>query len=179
MAKPASDRPSLHDAVLEVRYPGCLDRAELFKLQVRADSFKEALAAAEKERRDVDLDLVDEPGRQVLVDDVGAAADVDVLAAGRRLGLLEGGLDALSDEGEGRVGEGQRLALVMGEDEDGHVERRVLAPPAGPGIVAPGPALGRTELAAAHDLGADVVVGLLEDGRVLIDLAAVPAVRLP
>ena len=37
----------------------------------------------------------------------------------------------------------QRLALVVGEDEDRRVEGRVLAPPALPGIVAPRPAAGR------------------------------------
>jgi beta-glucanase (GH16 family) len=39
---PSPPPRSLHDAVLEVRYPGCLDRAELFKLQVRSHAIEEA-----------------------------------------------------------------------------------------------------------------------------------------
>src|SRR5829696_380907 len=180
MAKPPGDRPSLfHDAVLEVRYPGCLDRAELFKLQVRSDSVEETLAAAQDERRDVDLDFVDEPGRQVLVDDAGAAADVHVLVAGGLLGLLEGRLNGVGDEGECRVGERQWLALVVCDDEDGLVEGRVLAPPSIPRLLGPRPAARRAELAAAHDLGADVVVRLLEDGAAGVDLAALSAVGFP
>src|SRR5439155_1739998 len=79
---------------------------------------------------DVDQELVDQPGFQVLLGDVGAAADRDVLVAGRLLGLLERGLDAVGDEGEcGAALLRHRLAGVVGEDEDGMVEWRVLSPP--------------------------------------------------
>ncbi len=48
----------------------------------------------------------------------------------------------------------ERRSRVMGEDEDGRVERWVLAPPAAPLLVGPGSGLG-PELAPAHDFGAD------------------------
>ena len=139
-----------------MRDPRRLDHAELLELQIRTHSVEEARAAAQEDRRDVQLQLVDQPGCQVLVDDVGAAADEDVLVAGGLPRPLQGGLDSVGDEGEGRVREGQRLPLVVGEDEDRLVEGRVVTPPAPPWIVAPGAAGGRTELAPTHDLGADV-----------------------
>jgi hypothetical protein len=179
--RPAGRSPSdtLHDAVGEVRHPGCLDRAELFKLQVRADSVEQTRAVAENHRSDVQLELVDEAGRQVLVDDLCAAADHHVLAFGCLLRLRERGFDSLGHEREGGVRKRQRLALVVGDDVDGHVEGRIVAPPTVPGIVAPGAAFGRAELAAAHDFGADARDRLLDDGRALVDLAALPAVLLP
>src|SRR5215211_7448880 len=87
------------------------------------------------------LELVDEPCREVLVDDAGAAADDDVLSGRRVPRLVERGPDAVGHEGERRVREREWFPLVMGEDEDGHVERRLLAPPArqGPSPHGPGP----------------------------------------
>ena len=76
-----------HDAVLEVRNPGRLDGAELFQSQAGADVVEQASAAAEQDRDDVQLDLVDEAFGQVLTDHLGAAADEDVLAAGGPAGL--------------------------------------------------------------------------------------------
>ena len=96
-------RRSSCDAVLEVRDPGRLDRAELLELELRADAGEEARASAQEDRRDVQLQLVDQTGRQVLVDDVGAAADEDVLVAGGLPRSLQGGLDPIGDEREGRV----------------------------------------------------------------------------
>src|SRR4051794_6186142 len=124
------------------------------------------------------LDLVDDSGGQILVDDLSAAADEDVLSVGRLPRLLERRLDAIGDEREGGVGEGQRLPLVVGDDEDRLVEGRVLAPPARPRIVAPGTATGRTELPAPHDLGADVRVFLVDNRAADVLLAALLAVRL-
>src|SRR6266508_3650694 len=66
---------------------------------------------------DVQLELVDEPRRQVLVDDTGASADDHVLAGRGRPRLVEGRLDPLGHEGERRVRERQRLALVMRQHE--------------------------------------------------------------
>ena len=139
------------------------------------DAVEEARAAAKQHRDDVQLQLVDESGRQVLVDDVGAAADEDVLVAGGLPRLLQGGLDAIGDEGERRVREGQRLPLVVGEDEDRLVEGRVVTPPALPRIVAPRAAAGRAELAPTHDLGADVRVLLPHHGAAGVLLAALQA----
>ena len=63
---------------------------------------EEALATAEEDRHDRDVQLVDEAGAQVLLDGRRAAAEPDVVAAGRVDRLLERGLDAVVDEVERR-----------------------------------------------------------------------------
>ncbi len=73
------------------------------------------------------------------------------------------------DEVERGVGQRERRALVVGQDEHRRVERRLVAPPALPFVVAPRPAL-RAELVAAHDLGADVVGEVA--GEVVVEAAA-------
>src|SRR5215211_2070662 len=168
----------VHNAVLEVRDPRRLDRPEFLELQIRSHSVEEARASAQEDRRDVQLQLVDQTGRQVLVDDVGAAADEDVLVAGGLPRSLQGGLDSIGDEGEGRVREDQRLALVVGEDEDRLMEGWVLTPPAPPWIVAPGAPGGRTELAPTHDLGADIRILLGDHGITGVLVAALQTVEL-
>jgi hypothetical protein len=52
-------------AVLHVIHSGRLDRPDLLQLQVRAYTFELPCAAAEQQWDDVQLELVDEPGRQV------------------------------------------------------------------------------------------------------------------
>jgi hypothetical protein len=165
-----------HDAVPQVRDAGRFDHPDLLQLEVGADALEQARAPTEQERHDVQLRLVDVPGRQVLVDDVGAAPDQDVLLAGGGAGLLERRLDPVGDEGERGVGERQGLALVVGQDEHGHVERRVLSPPSRPRVLAPR-ARPAAELPTAYDLGADVRLGLLDHGVAGVHLAALQPVR--
>ena len=87
-------------------------------------------------------------------------------------------LDPVGDEVEGRPAlHLQRLALVVGEDEDRHVEGRVLAPPAAPGLV-PG-AGAAAEHVAPHQHRADVLHRLFDDLAGGVDLAALAAVGLP
>src|SRR5215204_3073511 len=57
-----------------------------------------ALAPAEDDRRDDHGELVDEPCRQRLADDVGSAHDMDVLATGG----FRGSLDRLLHSGDER-----------------------------------------------------------------------------
>jgi len=71
-------------AVLQVSQSRRLDRPDLLQRQVGADALEQPGRAAEHQRDDVQLELVDESGRQVLVDDIGTAADRDVLTGGRR-----------------------------------------------------------------------------------------------
>ena len=78
----------------------------------------------------MDLELVEEPGAEVLLDDVRAARDLHVLVAGSGAGLLERGLDAVGDEREGRPLQLERFARMVREDEDGMAERRLVTPPA-------------------------------------------------
>src|SRR5262245_9659081 len=66
----------------------------------------------------------------------------------------------------------------MGEDEHGVVVRRVPGPPSGPPLVAPGTAADRAEHVPAHQSGADVLAGFLDDPCALVDLAALVAVGL-
>ncbi len=118
---------------------------------------EEPLPATEEDGHDVDGELVDESGAQVLLRRRGAAADRDVLAVRRGDGLLERALDAVGDEVEGRPAlHLERRALVVGEDEHRCVERRVLAPPAPPLLVLPR-AADRPEHVAPHDRRADVL----------------------
>src|SRR5689334_5277517 len=66
----------------------------------------------------------------------------------------------------------------MGENEDGIVIGRVVAPPACPLLVAPGTAPDRPEHVATHDSGADVRARFLDYPRALVQLAALLLVRL-
>src|SRR3979411_1673912 len=54
---------------------------------------------------------------------------------------------------------------MMGEDEHGSMEGRVVAPPAGPLLVGPRAALG-PELVASHDLGPDARAPVAGEGIV-------------
>jgi hypothetical protein len=74
---------SLDDAILEVRDAGRFDRPELLELEVGAEAVEEPRAAAEYQRDDVQLELVDESRRQVFVDRTRAAADDGDVAVGR------------------------------------------------------------------------------------------------
>jgi hypothetical protein len=67
-----------------------------------AEVVEQPPARAEQYRRQVQPEFVDEAGGQVLLDDVGAAADSDVLVSGDRPGLRQGAVDAVGDEGERR-----------------------------------------------------------------------------
>jgi hypothetical protein len=125
----------------------------------------------------VQLDRVQQPGVEVLPAHLGAAAHVHVSVSRGRSRLLERGLDPVGDEREaGSVLEADRLARVVGEHEDRMLERRLVAPPAPPGLV---PRAGAAaEHPAAHDRGARVRDRLAQDLVVGVRLAAVPAVHL-
>ena len=77
------------------------DDAGLLELDA-PDVLEEPRAGAEQDRRDVDLELVEQPGAEVLLRDLGAARDLDVLVAGGLAREVERGLDAVGDEGERR-----------------------------------------------------------------------------
>src|SRR5579859_3527063 len=91
----------------------------------------EGLAAAEEDRHECDVHVVDQVGGEELADGGRAAADADVEPARRLPGRRERPRRAGVDEVEG----GAALHLdrgpdVMGEHEDRGAERRLLAPPA-------------------------------------------------
>jgi hypothetical protein len=62
--------------------PWSLEHPDLFELDV-AEVVERALAAAEQGRDDVELELVDQPGGEVLTQDAGAAPDGHVKVARR------------------------------------------------------------------------------------------------
>jgi hypothetical protein len=137
-----------------------------------------SLAGSEHDRDDVQGELVEQPGREVLAHGARAAGDRDVQVAGRGLSPLERGLDPVGDELERRAAvHRQRLARMVGQHEDRSVVGRVLAPPAGPRLVPR--AVAAAEHPAAHDVGADVLGGVGDDLRVDVVLAAFRSVLSP
>ena len=108
---------------------GCLDRAHLLDLQI-ADVLEQPLAVAEQDRRDMEPELIDQAGGEVLLDDAGSSTQQDVLVTGDPPRLLEGGPDPVGDEEEGRASfHLLGLTRVMREDEGGDVVGRIVAPP--------------------------------------------------
>lgn len=107
-----------------------MQRAVDAELRERSvDVLEEPPSAAEEDRRQGDLELVHHPHAQILPDDVGAAGDAHVAAAGGLLRLREGAFGTVVDEVEGRSpGTDPRFALLVGEHEDRRMERRLLGP---------------------------------------------------
>ena len=94
---------------------------------------KDAFAAADEDWRGDEVHLVDEAGAKILLDGGGASAEANIFAVGGGDGLLERAMNAVGDEVEGGASfHGERRAGVMGEDEDGHVVGRIVAPPTFP-----------------------------------------------
>ena len=82
------------------RDTGRLDRTHLLESEA-AHVVEQPLAVTEHDRDDVELELVDQPCGQVLLDDVGASTEQHVQPASGLLRLLERGPDPIGDEGEG------------------------------------------------------------------------------
>ena len=79
------------------------------------------------------MHLVDEAGAQILLDGGGASAEANIFAVGGGNSLLQRAVNAVSDEVEGGASfHNEWLAGVVGENEDGHVVGRVVAPPTFP-----------------------------------------------
>src|SRR5690606_846561 len=125
-----AEYPSSHNGELEVGDAGRRDYLRPLKLDGRlAEMVEQPLPAPQQHRHQGDVDLVEEPGPQVLLDDAGSAADRHVLVARGGAGLVQGGLDPVGNEGERRAAFfDQRLSRAVGYHEDRHVEGRVFAP---------------------------------------------------
>jgi hypothetical protein len=103
--------------------------AHLLELEV-ANVLEQPLAATEQDGDEVELELIDQAGGEILLDEVGASPEEHILAAHGVPRLLERGLDPIGDEDEGGASlHLQRLAGMVGEHEDRRVEERVVAPP--------------------------------------------------
>src|SRR5205814_5056747 len=104
--------------------------------------------------------------------------DRDVAVAGSLPGALECLLDPTGHKVERRSAlHLQGFAGVVGEHEHGRVVRRVVAPPAVPGFVAPR-AADRPEHVATHDRGARALAPVFGVLVVEPGLAALPALHL-
>ena len=101
------------------------------------------------------MHVVDEVGGEELANCRRSSADSDIQSTRRLLGCLQGLGWAGVDEVERRPAlQPNRGSRVVGENEHGGMEGRVVAPPAFPLFVGPWASLG-AELIAAHDLCAD------------------------
>lgn len=125
--------------------------------------------AAEENGDLVDEHFVHETGPEILLADLGAAGERDVLAPRRGACLLERRLDPVRHEVEGRVAfHRERRALVVREHENRVMEGRVLPPPAPPWLLGV-PSAGLTaEHVVPHDRRTDVRDLGLDHPRALV-----------
>src|SRR5262249_13838069 len=173
-------RASSHHPVLEVRDAGRLDGTALLKLPLRVPEIVEdASTVAEQYGNDVELQLVQQSRRQVLLNNLAAAPKDDVLAAGGLLCLFERGLDSLGDEVERcPTLHLHGITRIMRNDEHWVVVGRVVTLPPRPLLVAPRATADRAEHVPAHHPSADVLERFLEDPCALVHLAPLRAVGL-
>ena len=81
---------AVHDAVRDVGDARRLDRADLLEVEV-ADILEEPRSGAEQDRDQVQLELINQPGGQVLLNGAGASSQQYIPAIRGLLGLLECG----------------------------------------------------------------------------------------
>lgn len=82
------------------------------------EAVEESNSGAKKNCHDVDVDFVEEPGVQALLDGVGAV-DPNGLPGGGGLGLVHSAFDAIGHEVDRRVGSRPAAGDVVGKDECG------------------------------------------------------------
>src|SRR3954451_24268882 len=147
----------------------------------RLDAVEDPLAGAEQDRRDVERELVDDPGNEGLAHSRGAARDVHTALAGRLTRLCVSGVEAAGDEVEGRPAiHLDRLVSVMGEHKHRRVIRRLGSPPAAPVLIPL--AADRPEHVPPHDVRAARAHEPAGRGRVGVVgalVAEMPAMELP
>src|SRR2546421_12428997 len=109
------------------------------------------------------MQLVNQAGAQILPNSGNAAAEAHVAATRRSARLLQGDVNAFSDEVKLRTPRHpERRARVMRQHEDGRVIRRLVAPPALPAGVRPR-APDRAEHVAPQNPGTDSGKALLRN----------------
>src|ERR671932_1159588 len=102
----------------------------------RLDAVEDPLARAEQDRRDVERELVDDPGNEGLAHSRGATRDVYAALASGLTRLCVSGVEAAGDEVEDRPAfHLDWLVSVMGEHKHRRVVRRLGTPPAAPVLV--------------------------------------------
>src|SRR3954465_4676406 len=106
----------------------------------RLDAVENPLAGAEKDRRDVERELVDDPGNEGLAHSGGATPNVYAFLSGRLTRLCVSGVEAAGDEVEDRPAfHLDRLVSVMGEHKNRGVGRGAGGPPPPPAPLPPPP----------------------------------------
>src|ERR687883_1607107 len=119
----------------------------------RLDAVEDPLAGAEQDRRDVERELIDDPGNEGLAHSRGATRDVYAALPGRLARLCVSGVEAAGDEVEGRPAfHLDWLVSVVGEHEHRCVVRRLGTPPAAPVLIPL--AADRPEHVPSHDIRA-------------------------
>src|SRR5436305_14363598 len=119
----------------------------------RLDALEDPLAGAEQDRRNVERELVDDPGNEGLAHGRGAARDVYAALPGRLARLCVSGVEAAGDEVEGRPAfQLDWLVGVVGEHKHRRVVRRLGTPPAAPVLIPL--AADRPEHVPPHDVRA-------------------------
>src|SRR2546421_24979 len=125
------------------------------------------------------MQLVNQAGAQILPNSGNAAAEAHVAATRRSARLLQGDVNAFSDEAKFRTPRHpERRARVMRQHEDGRVIRRLVAPPALPAVVRPR-ASDRAEHVAPKNPGTDSGKALLRNAVIDARLAIVVTVHPP
>src|SRR6266516_948667 len=121
---------SLHDTESEMADPRGVDHPHGFEFNgLRTHPVEQSDAAAEQHGDEVELQLVKQSSLEELSNDVRAAPQQDILVTCGCLRLGAGACNATGDEGVGRASLlDQGLARLVGDDEDRHVEGRVLPP---------------------------------------------------
>src|SRR6202051_5100201 len=158
--------PSQHGDMGRVRAGDAFgtDKAKRRQVEPR----EQVLARPQKDWRNGEMKFVEQTCLQILPDDRNAAADANVLAAGDLCRPRQRGLDAIGHEvKDGAALHLDRRARMMGQDEHRHVVRRIVSPPALPGMVGP-LAADRAEHVSSHDpcahifhrLSGEVIVGV-------------------
>ena len=160
--RPRSSRTSVVgpvDRVAQVRDLRCLDDSQRRQLdalvvgEVQA-GVEQALPVAEHDRRDVQLELVEQPDLHHVAQHRAATGHRHVLAARRLPGQLHRLLDAVGHERERRAARSlDDLVGPMGHDEHRRPERRLVAPRD----------LATLEHPAAHHVGTGRGERLLDD----------------
>src|SRR4051795_11732488 len=119
----------------------------------RRDAVEDPLAGAKQDRRDVERELVDDPGKEGLAHSGGTTRDVYAALAGRLKRLCVSGVEAAGHEVEDRPAfHLDWLVSVMGEHKHRRVVRRLGTPPAAPGLIPL--AADRPEHVPPHDVRA-------------------------
>src|SRR6266511_3338765 len=115
------------------------DRLEpLVAERAQVEALKEVLSAAQHHGPNREMEVVDEPGGQILADRGDAAAQAHIHSPGRGFRLLQRRLNSVGHEMKGGAAlHRDRLARVVRQYERRDVIGRLVSPPSLPALVRP------------------------------------------